>query len=252
MQKILLVLLLSFSTLIAQEVKTDTIVATNTSQNSKFNYKQLIIPTVFISYGVLGFTSGQVKQWNEEIQQDVISKNHGTTSIDNYIQFIPAASVYALNIAGIKGKNNLKNETIILVTSLGIAAATVYTLKKTTHEMRPDASSNDSFPSGHTAFAFAGAEFLLQEYKDKSIWYGIGGYTIATATGILRVYNNRHWLSDVVAGAGIGILSTKVAYWINPYLKEKILHTEKSNNSSTFICPFYTDKEMGLCFIRTF
>ena len=110
MKKTLLFLLFSFSTLNAQEVKTDTIVNTNIPQNLKFNYKQLIIPTVFISYGALGFTNGQVKQWNEDVQQDVVSKNHETTSVDNYIQFIPAATVYALNIAGVKGKNNLKNE----------------------------------------------------------------------------------------------------------------------------------------------
>ncbi len=252
MKNILLFLLFTFSTLNAQDLKTDTIVNTNTPQNLKFNYKQLIIPTVFISYGALGFANGQVKQWNEDIQHSVISKNHGTTSIDNLMTVVPFASVYALNIAGIKGKNNLKNETVILLTSLAITSATVLTLKYTTNEMRPDGSSNDSFPSGHTAIAFAGAEFLMQEYKEKSIWYGIGGYAIATTTGVLRVYNNRHWLSDVVAGAGIGILSTKVAYWINPYINNKILHTAASNNSSTFISPFYNGKETGLCFVRTF
>ena len=252
MKKTLLFLLFSFSTLNAQEVKTDTIVNTNIPQNLKFNYKQLIIPTVFISYGALGFTNGQVKQWNEDVQQDVVSKNHETTSVDNYIQFIPAATVYALNIAGVKGKNNLKNETVILLTSLGITAATVFTLKYATNETRPDGSENNSFPSGHTAFAFAGAEFLMQEYKHKSIWYGIGGYAIATTTGVLRVYNNRHWLSDVVAGAGIGILSTKIAYWINPYINDKLFHSKESHNSSSFISPFYNGKETGLCFVRTF
>ena len=252
MKKILLILLFTFSMLNAQEAKKDTVATTNFSKNLKFNYKQLIIPTVFISYGVLGLSNGQVKQWNEDIQQNVISKNHQATDLDDLTTFIPAASVYALNIAGVKGKNNLKNETIILATSFAISTATVLTLKNTTNEMRPDGSSNNSFPSGHTALAFAGAEFLYQEYKDKSIWYGIGGYAIATTTGLLRVYNNEHWFSDVVAGAGIGILSTKIAYWINPFINEKILHTKPTNNSSTFISPFYTKNEIGLCFARTF
>lgn len=252
MSKILLFFLLSFSIVYAQEIKTDSIAIDNNAQNLKFNYKQLIIPTVFITYGALGFANGQVKQWNDEIQKEVISKNHSTTSLDDFMTFVPAASVYALNIMGIKGKNNLKNETVILVTSFAITTATVLTLKYTTNEERPDGSSNDSFPSGHTAIAFAGAEFLMQEYKDKSIWYGIGGYTIATATGLLRVYNNKHWLSDVVAGAGIGILSTKMAYWINPFINEKILHTKTESNSTTFISPFYTGQEMGVSFVRTF
>lgn len=67
-----------------------------------------------------------------------------------------------------------------------------------------------------------GAEFLWQEYKDVSIWYGIAGYTIAAGTGIFRIYNNKHWVGDVAFGAGLGILSTKVAYWIYPYIEQKI------------------------------
>ena len=96
--------------------------------------------------------------------------------------------------------------------------SSVYALKNITKIERPDGSSNNSFPSGHTATAFAGAEFLWQEYKDVNIWYGITGYAVATGTGIFRIYNARHWLSDVVMGAGIGILTTKIAYWIFPYI----------------------------------
>jgi membrane-associated phospholipid phosphatase len=55
-----------------------------------------------------------------------------------------------------------------------------------------------------------------QEYKDVSIWYGISGYVVATGTGFFRMYNDRHWLTDVAAGAGIGILCTKTAYWLYP------------------------------------
>jgi membrane-associated phospholipid phosphatase len=70
---------------------------------------------------------------------------------------------------------------------------------------RPDGSSYNS-SLGHTANAFASAEFLWQEYKDVSIWYGISGYIIASGTGVLRIYNNRHWLTDVAAGAGIDFM----------------------------------------------
>lgn len=252
MQKIILLFLFNVSILAAQKTTTDTITKADNTQNLKFNFKQLIIPTVLISYGVAGLSTGKIKEWNEDIQKNVESNHYATNSIDDIMAVIPVASVYGLNIAGIKGKNNLKNETIILLTSLTIVTTSVLTLKYTTNEERPDGSSNDSFPSGHTAFAFAGAEFLLQEYKNKSIWYGIGGYTIATATGLLRIYNNEHWLSDVIAGAGIGILSTKIAYWINPYINNKILHTKEQNKSSTFVYPFYNGKEMGLCFVRTF
>lgn len=48
----------------------------------------------------------------------------------------------------------------------------------------------------------------------RSPWYSVAGYTIATATAYSRLLNNRHWISDVLAGAGIGILSTELGYWI--------------------------------------
>ena len=58
---------------------------------------------------------------------------------------------------------------------------------------------------------------LYQEYKHSEPWVGITGYVVATGVGLLRIYNNRHWASDVVAGAGIGILSTKLSYLLFPY-----------------------------------
>ena len=111
-----------------------------------------------------------------------------------------------------------------------MVSTTVKTLKKTTKIERPDGSNNDSFPSGHTAMAFMGAEFLYQEYKDVSIWYGVSGYVIASATGVLRIYNNKHWLTDVATGAGIGILGTKVAYWVQPYITKYILEIQLVRN----------------------
>jgi membrane-associated phospholipid phosphatase len=102
---------------------------------------------------------------------------------------------------------------------MAIMGASVGGIKLISHVQRPDGSNYMSFPSGHTATAFACAEFLYQEYKDVSVWYGIAGYTIAAGTGFMRMYNNRHWLTDVVAGAGFGILSTKIAYWVFPGIK---------------------------------
>jgi membrane-associated phospholipid phosphatase len=94
--------------------------------------------------------------------------------------------------------------------------ASTHLLKRATGVTRPDGTNALSFPSGHTATAFASAEFMRMEYKDVSPWYGIAGYAAAATTGYLRMYNNRHWLGDVLAGAGIGILSTQAAYFLYP------------------------------------
>ncbi|WP_448634692.1 hypothetical protein [Pedobacter panaciterrae] len=107
---------------------------------------------------------------------------------DDYMQFAPAAAVYGLNLLGIKGKHSLLDATGLYVLSSAIMGGSVTALKKATHRLRPNGSGYTSFPSGHTANAFAAAEFLKQEYKDVSPWYGYAGYTVAIAN---LVYSER-------------------------------------------------------------
>lgn len=235
----------------AQKIDTDSIKTPITNQHLKFNYKQVIIPSLLIGYGVIGIESDQLKLFNTQIKEEVNENIDRKITIDDFTQYLPATSVYGLNAFGVKGKHNFKDRTIILGTSYIIMSASVLSLKSITKVERPDGSAFNSFPSGHTATAFAGAEFLWQEYKDVSILYGISGYIIATGTGAFRIYNDRHWLTDVLAGAGIGILSTKIAYWINPWIQEKIFKS-KEKNSISAIAPFYNGKQLGIGFIRSF
>ena len=236
-----LVLIVYSCGIIAQNNNHD---STNSDKSSSFKFRSLIAPVLLIGYGVAGFESKDIKRFNIEIRDDVVRNVHGKIKIDDYTQFVPALSVYALNICGIKGKNNFIKRSVLLASSYLIAEATVFSLKYSTHVLRPDSSTFNSFPSGHTASAFVGAEFLWQEYKDVSVWYGIAAYVVATATGVLRMYNNRHWLTDVAAGAGIGILSTKIVYWVSPYIKKKFFK-EKDMHTTTSIVPFYNGKQMG-------
>lgn len=221
------------------------------SKELKFSYKQLIIPSALIGYGVIALNNNSLKLLNLEIREEVNEHIDEKFTIDDISQYAPAVSVYALNALGVKGKHNFKDRTIILGTAYVIMSGTVFGLKKWTKVERPDGSSNNSFPSGHTANAFMGAEFLYQEYKDVSPWYGIAGYVVATGTGLFRMYNNRHWFSDVVAGAGVGILSTKVAYWIYPWMKEKIFK-DKDEKYSGMAMPFYNGKQAGVGLVLNF
>ncbi|OOV13183.1 phosphatase PAP2 family protein [Flavobacterium sp. LM4] len=249
---IFLVFLLSVPDANAQQTDSIAKIDTTANHHLKFNYKQLIIPGALIGYGVIGLESDQLLSFNSQIKKEVTEDIDQKVTIDDFSRYTPAASVYALNAFGVKGKNNFRDRSVIFVTSYVIMATTVLSLKSIVKEERPDGSSNNSFPSGHTATAFAGAEFLWQEYKDKSIWYGIAGYAVATGTGLFRIYNNRHWLTDVAAGAGIGILSTKLAYWMNPYITKKIFKSSSETNSTSMIMPFYNGHQYGLSFVKVF
>jgi hypothetical protein len=90
----------------------------------------------------------------------------------------------------------------------------VNSIKYSTGVIRPDGTSWNSFPSGHTATAFMNATFLHKEYAHVNPLYSILGYSMSSYTGISRSLNNRHWLSDILAGAGIGILSAELSYLI--------------------------------------
>lgn len=210
-----------------------------------------IIPTVFISYGLVSLMGKNPIRDMDLTTKDELQEDHPlfAAHADDYVQFAPALAVYGLHLAGIKGKNSLLDATGIYLLSEGIMGGTVSGLKSLTGRERPNHSGFNSFPSGHTANAFAAAEFLNQEYKDVSPWYGYAGYTVATATGVLRMYNNKHWLSDVAAGAGFGILSTKVAYLVYPKLKRLIMGKHGKDYN---LVPAYQAHHLGLSFNGTF
>lgn len=212
--------------------------------------RSLIIPAGLITYGFVALENDGLKQLNNSTKLE-LREDHPTfiTKIDNYLQYSPAVAVYGLNALGIKGKNNFRDRTIIYAMSNVISAAFVLPLKNITKIQRPDGSGFNSFPSGHTTTAFAAAEFLRMEYKEVSPWYGIAGYAAATTTGVLRLYNNKHWVSDVVAGAGFGILSTKLAYWIYPSIKRKFFKDKPMN---TMVMPYYQSGGGGLALVYNF
>jgi membrane-associated phospholipid phosphatase len=216
--------------------------------SNRVHYQNLIAPSVLIAYGSAGTYTDVGKQANRYFQSALHTPGN-RTYVDDYLTLAPAAVVYGLNIFGIEGTHNFKDRTILLGTSYITLLPIVYGTKAITSVLRPDGSEYTSFPSGHTAFAFASAEFLRQEYKHKSPWYGIAGYTMATATAGLRMYNNKHWMTDVAAGAGLGILSTQVAYWIHPWMKRKVL--TKINSTATLL-PQISTEQIGIVFQARF
>ena len=179
--------------------------------------KTFVAPVTLIGLGLYTKQSGSlmnrfaVRDWRNEHYPNF---KHNA---DDHIQFIPIWVVYGLAFAKVKPKNDFVNRTILLVKSELLMNVMVWSLKYSTGVFRPDETNYHAFPSGHTAQAFVAATFMHKELGHKSIWYSIGAYSMATSVGVFRVLNNKHWISDVLAGAGFGILSTNIAYATHRY-----------------------------------
>lgn len=179
-------------------------------------YRSLIWPGALIGTGLLikGSDNG-LNAIIRDARNEALPDFH--TNIEDYIQYAPIVAVYGLDLAGIKSKNDFGNRTALLIKSEILMEAIVYPLKEYSNVLRPDSSTYNSFPSGHTAQAFVAATFMHKEFGKKNIWYSIGAYSCASAVGAMRILNNRHWLSDVLVGAGIGIAATNIVYYTHRY-----------------------------------
>lgn len=191
--------------------------------------------TFRISVVPIGLFAATAATWNSrESIRDVrnrylpVFKNR----YDDYLQYAPTVAVFALNAAGVKGKHKTGRMLVSYAFSATIMAALVNGIKHTTKIERPDISAKNSFPSGHTANAFMNATFLHKEYGQfRSPLYSIAGYTAASATALGRGLNNRHWITDVLAGAGIGILSTELGYIVaDEIFRDRGLNIKMKNN----------------------
>jgi membrane-associated phospholipid phosphatase len=228
----------------------DILAMPDTVRHLQSKFASFIPPAVFVSYGLLSLTVKPIRNLDYSVYNDLMEDHPNFKyHVEDYMQYAPIAMVYGLNLAGLHGKNTFIDRTILLGMSEGIMALTTFSLKNVTNRIRPDGSNKLSFPSGHTGNAFAAAEFMAQEYSEKSPWYGVAGYSFATATAILRVYNRNHWFSDIIAGAGFGILSTKAAYLIYPLFRNKLFH-DKRSNKETVIMPTYSNGTAGFSFVK--
>jgi membrane-associated phospholipid phosphatase len=221
-------------------------------QSSSIRFVDVAVPAAMITYGAVSLGNGALWKSDNNIKTALHNRRYIIrTSFDDYLQFSPAVAAFGMKIAGVKSRHNLCDMAILYALGNGLETGIVVLIKSTSGRLRPDGSAHNSFPSGHTATAFVAAEFLHQEYKDQSVWISVGGYTAATLTGMFRMLNNRHWFSDVVAGAGIGILSVKTVYWTYPLLR-KIWTDDESKNMSYCVYPAFNNGSIGIGFTHNF
>lgn len=200
-----------------------------TDQTYHLSFEKIAIPA---SMTVAGYALTHVKNkghLNDGFQ--ALNKGH-RFPIDDYAQYLPLATSIFAGCLGAKHKHSLIDRTLYTLTSSAITFGIARCIKHFTWEPRPGGNSDDpfkngsnSFPSGHTATAFTGAELTRLEYGGV---VSIATYSVAAMVGILRIYNNKHWINDVVAGAGIGILSARIGYWLLEYEKNLIRKISQS------------------------
>lgn len=175
----------------------------------------LIVPGSLLVYsGLKPFING-IPILDSNITQDVVKKHpRFHTGLEDYVMWSPSASVYILDAFKVKTSHSFKQHLLLDAGSILITGSLGYGMRTISKHISAYKSTTTRFPSGHTANAFRGAEILHQELKELHPVWSYSGYFVAAGVGVLRIYNQEHFLTEVLAGAGLGILSTKLTYWI--------------------------------------
>ena len=216
------------------------------------NVADIVVPASLFTASSLFVADGWFYDAKNDVQDALSARGKDKIKIDDYIQYSPMVAVYALDLCGVKAQHKLLDRTILLAMSWATSTILTQSMKFIFNEQRPDSEAHNSFPSSHTATVFMGAEFLRKEYENMSPWIGYSGYAVALATGYLRIYNNRHFFNDVVAGACIGVLSTRLAYWLYPKIFKKSDCNKKSDGLSIIGSPYFSTESIGLNLALTF
>lgn len=182
----------------------------------------LIIPGSFILYGSLKSSVKGIRQTDDDIMAS-IKKNHPyfSTTADDYLMWAPSACIYLMDALHVKTRHSFTEHLILDAGSMVVAGGVGFVMRKISHSIDVYNTQGTKFPSGHTTNAFRSAEIFHQELKAIHPVLSYSGYLVATTVGVLRMYNKGHLLSEVLAGAGLGILSTKLTYWAFDKVKYK-------------------------------
>lgn len=190
-----------------------TLTLCNDHASCHFHARQLIAPAVLLAVGASGLIHNSPIDKLSDATHDGVKDWNFHTKADNWLEYVPTVVHIGLGLTGVKAKHKCFDRCAAAATAYVCMEVVSNGLKYTVRETRPDTGARNAFPSGHTALAFTGAELTRLEYGNA---IGAAAYGVATAVGVLRILNDRHNVHDVLAGAGIGIISAKVGYWMLP------------------------------------
>lgn len=217
----------------------------DTLRIESFSYKKTILPLAFIGVGILLNQSQLERNFQENLRTKV--GNDFEFSVDDYAQYVPIAEMYIADLAGVRSKNHWFDQSKYLFISNLISASITQGLKNIMLKTRPN-GGRFSFPSGHATFAFTNATVVYNEFRQSSPLLAYSSYAFAITTASFRMINNKHWLSDVLVGAGIGIIVTNLVYYFEPL---KNFNPFKKSKNITFV-PVIENDNYGLYFSYKF
>lgn len=168
--------------------------------------------------GVASMADRRVNTWAQDqrsSRSDALARGFRHLGQPEVVFAVPGGIILA---GVVSGRPNLSRSGLRVLSSVIVAGATTAIIKRVTGRLRPETTSDpylfkpfsggDAFPSGHATVAFAFASSLGDEIH--SGWVSGVLYAGATGTAWSRLNDHRHWLSDVMAGAAVGITGAKV------------------------------------------
>ena len=183
-----------------------TVVAVPYRQKPELKFSSFVAPTLLIGSGsVLHCLSHDAVDLRMSAAISTL-KPYGTKNvyIEEVLQYLPLAASLGLEYLGVETPYSILDRGMDAVMGVALLTVTTKTIKALVPTSRPNSSDDKSFPSGHSALAFAGAELVRLQYGNT---WGAAAYGTAALVSYLRVFHSEHWMSDVLMGAGIGILS---------------------------------------------
>ena len=207
-----------------------------------FRWPQLVAPAALVTVGTVGVSAPSLCRFKRYVRSEFEDwRGDKRFHADDYLEYLPAVCHLGLGPLGVSARHPFRERVAAQATAWIAMVAMVNATKYTMRERRPDGSARNSFPSGHTATAFMGAELVREEYGN---WYGTGAYLVAGSIAFLRLYNDRHWVNDVVGGAGVGILAARVGYWLLP-LERRLFRWDKRSDTAILV-PAYEPSSRAL------
>ncbi len=193
--------------------------------STRFESRSLILPGALTAAGAM---AAALPWWRKHIDRPVDTHigSHSSWRVADGIEWLPYAAAIAAAYCGADATAPIADRALLAATSFVVLEAITQPTKRIVRRWRPDGSDRHSFPSGHTATAFAGAELTRMLYGP--IW-GAGAYVVATGVAAMRMAGRHHYLSDCIAGAGIGIFSARAAAWLLP-LERRLFHLDRRDS----------------------